>query len=155
MELFRMLAGFPATPVPYRGNAQLATDLAAGQIKVGFVGMGGVIEHVRAGRLKGLAVSSAERASVVPEIPTIAEAGYDLQREAYFVMLAPAGIPEPIAALLEHEVRNALQSPEIQDRFRPLNFEIVATTGVEARDRIRSDAKLWAKVIKDIGMHVD
>ena len=53
MELFRMMAGFPATPVPYRGNTQLAADLAAGQIKVGFVGMGGILDHVRAGRLRG------------------------------------------------------------------------------------------------------
>ena len=74
-----------------------SVDLAAGQIKVGFVGTTGVIDHVRAGRLKGLAVSSAERRAVAPEIPTIAEAGYDFQRETYFVLLAPAATPEPSA----------------------------------------------------------
>src|SRR5262249_35742330 len=113
MELFRTMAGFAATPVPYRGNTQLATDLAAGQIKVGFVGTSGVIGHVRAGRLKGLATSSARRALAAPEIPTIAEAGYDFQRDTYFVLLAAAATPEPIAALIEREVRNALNDPEL------------------------------------------
>ena len=96
MELFRMMAGFPATPVPYRGNAQLSADLAAGQIKVGFVGPAWRDRSRPRGRLKGLATSSAERSSEAPEIPTIAEAGYDFQRETYFVLLAPAATPEPV-----------------------------------------------------------
>ena len=155
MELFRMLAGFPATPVPYRGNAQLAADLAAGQIKVGFVGTGGVLEHVRAGRLKGLAVSAAKRLPATPDIPTIAEAGYDFSRETYFVLLAPAATPEPIAALIEREARNALLAPNLIDRFRPQNMDIVASSGVEAKARIEADTKLWARVIKETGMRVD
>lgn len=155
MELFRMLAGFPATPVPYRGNAQLATDLAAGQIKVGFVGSGGVIEHVRAGRLKGLAVSSAARMSMAPDIPTIAEAGYDFQRETYFVLLVPAATPEPVVALIEREARRALQAPDLVDRFHSLNIEIVASSGSEAKARLEADTRLWAKVIKDTAMSVE
>jgi tripartite-type tricarboxylate transporter receptor subunit TctC len=155
MELFRMLAGFPATPVPYRGNPQLAADLAAGHVKAGFVGVAGVIDHVRAGRLKGLAVSSAERLSIAPDIPTIAEAGYDFHRETYFVFLAPAGTPEPIAALIERESRKALQAPDLVNRFRPLNINIIASSGVEAKAGIEADTQLWAKVIEATGMRVD
>ncbi|HEY3656234.1 MAG TPA: tripartite tricarboxylate transporter substrate binding protein [Steroidobacteraceae bacterium] len=155
MELFRMMAGFPATPVPYRGNAQLAIDLAAGQIKFGFVGIGGVIEHIRAGRLKALAISSAERSPLVPDIPTIAEAGYDFQRQTYFVLLAPAATPEPVASFIEREVRNALQAPDLIDRFGKLNIEIAGSSGAEARARLETDAKLWVKVIKDTGMQVN
>jgi tripartite-type tricarboxylate transporter receptor subunit TctC len=155
MELFRMMARFPATPVPYRGNTQLSADLAAGQIKVGFVGTAGVLEHVRAGRLKGLAVSSAERRPVAPEIPTIAEAGYDFHRDTYFVLLAPAGIPEPVAALIEREALSALQSPDLIERFRPVNMHIVALSGVETKARLEADTRLWAKVVEATGMRAD
>src|SRR4029078_11990256 len=75
MEYFRLLAGFKTTPVPYRGNPQLVTDLVGGQIKAGFVAASGVIQHVREGRLKGLAVSTRSRSPLAPGMPTIAEAG--------------------------------------------------------------------------------
>jgi tripartite-type tricarboxylate transporter receptor subunit TctC len=156
MEYFRMQAGFPAVPVPYRGNAQLVIDLVAGQIKFGLVGKGGVIEHVQAGRLKGLATSAAKRAASAPNVPTIAESGYpDFKVEPYFVISAPAGVPEPIAVQLEREVRNALQSPDLQQRFRAQDFEMAATTSDEAKTRIKADTKLWAEVIKATGMYVN
>jgi tripartite-type tricarboxylate transporter receptor subunit TctC len=155
MELFRTLAGFPATPVPYRGNAQLSADLAAGQIKVGFVGMGGVLEHVRTGRLRGLAISAAKRSSLVPDVPTIAEAGYDFQRENYFLLLAPAATPEPAAAVIEREVRSALQAPDFIKRFHAQNMEIVASSSAMAKARIEADTTLWARVIKDTGMKAE
>ena len=155
MELFRMMAGFEATPVPYRGNAQLATDLAAGQIKVGFVSTAGVLGHVRAGRLTGLATSSARRAVAAPDIPTIAEAGYEFQRDTYFVLLAPAATPEAVVALIEREARNALNAPDLIRRFQEVNLEIVASSGAEARSRLEADAKLWVKVIEDTGMRAD
>jgi tripartite-type tricarboxylate transporter receptor subunit TctC len=155
MELFRMMAEFPATPVPYRGNAQLATDLAAGQIKVGFVGSAGVIDHVRAGRLRGLATSAAKRPAVAPDIPTIAEAGYDFHRETYYVLAAPAATPEPVAALIEREVRSALQARDLIERFARVNVEIAASSAVEAKARLDADTRLWAKVIETTGMRAD
>jgi tripartite-type tricarboxylate transporter receptor subunit TctC len=155
MELFRMMAGFPATPVPYRGNAQLAMDLAAGQIKVGFVGMAGVLDHVRAGRLRGLATSAGKRAFAAPDIPTIAEAGYDFQRENYYLLLAPAATPEPVVTLIEREARKVLSASDLINRFRPQNTEIVASSGIDARARMEADTKLWAKVIKDTGMKAE
>jgi tripartite-type tricarboxylate transporter receptor subunit TctC len=155
MELFRMMAGFHATPVPYRGLAQLATDLAAGQIKVGFVNAAGVLGHVRAGRLTGLATSSARRLAAAPDIPTIAEAGYEFQRDTYFVLLAPAATPEAVVALIEREARSALNDPDLIKRFQEVNFEIVASSGTEARSRVEADAKVWVKVIEDTGMRAD
>ena len=155
MELFRVKAGFPAIPVPYRGNIQLATDLAAGQIKVGFVGTGGVIEHIRAGRLRALATSAAKRSAVAPDIPTIAEAGYDFERETYFVLAAPAAIPEPVATLIEREVRNGLQDPELIERFGRVNMVITGSSGSQAKARLDADTRLWAKVIEATGMHVN
>ncbi len=155
MEYFGLMAGFKGVPVAYRGNSQLAIDLASGQIKFGFVGAGGVLPHIRAGRLKGLATSSRQRSLLAPDIPTIAESGYpDFEYNAYFPIAVRSGTPEPVAALLETEIRRALKSPDIEARFRPLGTRIVASTGAEATSRIRSDAALWAKVVQKTGMHV-
>ena len=156
MEYFRLQAGFPATPVPYKGNAPLVTDLLAGQIKLGFVGTGGVIQHVVAGRLKGLAISTGKRSLLAPDVPTAAEAGFpDFKVETYYVMSAPAGIPEEIAARLENEVRRALASPDLQEKLRLQNSEVVAITGAEAKAKLKAQRDLWAKVVKATDMRVD
>jgi tripartite-type tricarboxylate transporter receptor subunit TctC len=156
MEYFGLLAGFKAVPVAYRGNTQLSTDLVAGQIKFGFVGGGGVIQHIRAGGLKGLAVSSRQRSLLLPNLPTIAELGYpQFVFEANFPLAVRAGTPEPVAAELEGAVRAALIAPDAQARFRPLDLLILATTGAEAKERIEADRKLWAGIVKQTGMRVD
>jgi tripartite-type tricarboxylate transporter receptor subunit TctC len=153
MEYFGLLAGFKAVPVAYRGNTQLSTDLVAGQIKFGFVGGGGVIQHIRAGRLKGLAISSRERSLLAPDIPTIAELGYpDFDFAAYFPMAVRSGTPEAVATLLENEIRHALHAPDMAARFRPLDLKIIASTSAEAKSRLQA---LWAKVVKATGMQVN
>jgi tripartite-type tricarboxylate transporter receptor subunit TctC len=156
MEYFGLLAGFKAVPVAYRGNTQLSTDLVSGQIKFGFVGGGGVVQHIRAGRLKGLAVSSRERSLLLPELPTIAELGYpQFIFEANFPLAVRAGTPEPVATELEAAIRGALSSPDIQGRLRPIDLRIFASTGAEAQARIEADRKLWAGIVKATGMRVD
>jgi tripartite-type tricarboxylate transporter receptor subunit TctC len=156
MEYFRLLAGFQAIPVPYRGSAPLVSDLVAGQIKLGFVSTAGVIEHVRAGRLKGFAISARRRAALAPDVPTIAESGYpDFQLELYYPMLAPAHVPQPVAALLESEVVRVLKSADFQDRFHAQDIEFLVTTGAETRARLAADRVLWAKVVKAANMRVD
>jgi tripartite-type tricarboxylate transporter receptor subunit TctC len=156
MEYFRLMAGFRTLPVPYRGNPQLVTDLVAGQIKFGFVGTTGVAPHIREGRLKGLAVSTRNRSPLVPHLPALAEAGYpEFEFDTYYVLAAPAGIPDPIAALLEREVLQALAAPELQEKFRTLDIMMALTPGAEARARIKSDLQKWAKVVRAAGMRVD
>jgi tripartite-type tricarboxylate transporter receptor subunit TctC len=156
MEYFRLMAGFRTSPVPYRGNPQLVTDLVAGQIKFGFVGTSGVAPHVRAGRLKGLAVSTRNRSPLAPELPTLAEAGYpEFEFDTYYVLAAPARVPDPVAALLEREVLHALADPELQETFRTRDIVMALRPGMEARARIESDLKKWAKVVEAAGMRVD
>lgn len=156
MEYFRLMAGFKTTPVPYRGNPQLVTDLVAGQIKFGFVGTTGVAPHIRTGRLKGLAVSTRKRSALVPDLPTLAEAGYpDFEFDTYYVLAAPTGVPDPVAALLEREVLQALASPELQEKFRALDIVMVLTPGAEAKARIKSDLRKWARVVDAAGMRID
>ena len=95
------------------------------------------------------------RRPVAPEIPTIAEAGYDFHRDTYFVLLAPAATPEPVAALIEREARSALQSPDLSSGFAAVNMDVVASSGVEAKARLEADTRLWAKVIEATGMRAD
>lgn len=156
MEYFRLLADFQAVPVPYRGNTQLATDLVAGQIKFGFVGMTGIVPHVRAGRLKGLAVSTRTRSPLASEAPTIAEAGYpEFEFKTYFVLAAPAGTPDSVTTVLEREVQRTLASPEVQERLRAQEVLIDWVAGANAKARIVADAQLWAKIVEATGMRAD
>jgi tripartite-type tricarboxylate transporter receptor subunit TctC len=156
MEYFRTMAGFETVQVPYRGNAPLVIDLLAGQVKAGFVATAGVIQHVRDGRLKGLAISATERSPLAPEVPTAAEAGYpEFKLRTYFVLLGPASLPDAIADLLEREVRAALRSPDLEERLRPQDVQIVASTAAEARAFLRDDTALWARIAKIAGMKMD
>ena len=156
MENFRLHAGFEAIHVPYRGNAPMVVDLVAGQVKVGFVTAAGMMDHVQAGRLKGLGVAHASRSPLAPDVPTIAESGYPgFGVENYHVMLAPAGIPEPIAALLEREVQAALKLPDVIERFRAMDTTPAGIIGAEVRARLKADRAEWAKVVAAANMRLD
>ena len=156
MENFRQQAGFEAIHVPYRGNPQLVIDLVAGQVKVGFVATTGVVQHVREGRLRGLAISTRTRSPLAPDMLTIAEAGYpELEFESYTLLAAPAGIPGPVGELLEREVLQVLASPELQEKFRAQDTMITPMNAAQARARIEADAQIWAKVVKATGMRID
>jgi tripartite-type tricarboxylate transporter receptor subunit TctC len=155
MEYFRLKAGFPAVAVPFKGNAPLVTSLLGGQVQAGFVASAGVLPHVRSGRLRGLAISSAERSPLAPNIPTIAESGYPgFKVETMFILLAPAGLPSDVAALLEREARAGVTAPELQDQFHKLDLRTIGSTAAEAKADIVADAKLWAGVIKATDMKI-
>lgn len=156
MENFRVRADFEAIHVPYRGNAPMVIDLVAGQVKIGFVTSAGMMDHVQAGRLKALSVARASRSPLAPEVPTIAESGYPGFRvENYSVMLAPAGIPESIAALLEREVQAALKHPDIIERLRAMDTTPVGMIGPEVQARLKADQEAWAKVVATANMRLD
>jgi tripartite-type tricarboxylate transporter receptor subunit TctC len=156
MEFFRMYAGFNAQPVPYRGNALLVTDLVGGQIKAGFVGSGGLFQHVRDGKVRALAISTQERSPLLPQVPTIAESGYpEVKFGSYFVVAAPAGVPDSIAGLIEREVRAALQTSDIKNKLRPTDIQVMATSSAEARAIIKAETETMARVVKASGMRID
>lgn len=156
MEYFRLRADFKANAVPYKGNAPLVTDLLGGQVQAGFVSSAGVINHVRAGKLRGLAISASKRSPLAPDIPTVAESGYPgFQVDIYFTMLAPAGVPDKIAALLESEVRKALQDKALQVKLRAQDLDPTGSTAAEAKTKIADERKLWGDVVKAAHMHID
>jgi tripartite-type tricarboxylate transporter receptor subunit TctC len=149
MGYFGLLAGFGGTPVPYRGNAPLMTDLAAGQVQSGFIASAGAIPHVRAGRLKGLAISSQKRSPLAPDVPTVAEAGYpQMKLNTWFVLLAPAKTPPAILTLLEREVRKAVQAPDLQAKWRSSDIEPLGSSAADAKAALKGETALWADIVK-------
>jgi tripartite-type tricarboxylate transporter receptor subunit TctC len=156
MEFFRTTAGFEGLHVPYKGNAEVVMGLVGGQVQAGFLATPGVLPLAREGRLKALALSSLERAAYAPEIGTIAENGYaGFEVGFYQVMLTPKGVPEPIRALLEREVRQALQTPELQARLRTQALEPIGSTAAEAKALLKSASERWRSVIKTSNIRVD
>jgi tripartite-type tricarboxylate transporter receptor subunit TctC len=156
MEFFRMTAGFEGLHVPYKGNAEVVMGLVGGQVQAGFLATPGVLPLAREGRLKALALSSLQRAGYAPEIGTIAENGYTgFEVGFYQVMLASKGVPEQIRALLEREVRQVLQSPDVQARLRAQALEPIGSTGAEAKALLKSASERWQGVIKTSNIRVD
>jgi tripartite-type tricarboxylate transporter receptor subunit TctC len=155
MEYFRLHAGFEAIHVPYRSVAPMVVDLLGGQVKIAF-GSAGMGEHIREGRLKGLGVSHAGRSSLAPDIPTMAESGYPgFTIETYTVLISPAGISEPVVGLLERELQAALNRPDLIERFRLMDMVPLGLVGERARQRIKDDTQIWAKVVAATNMRVD
>jgi tripartite-type tricarboxylate transporter receptor subunit TctC len=156
MEYFKTVAGFETVQVPYRGNAPLVIDLVSGQVKAGFVATTGVVHHVREGRLIGLAISGERRSQIAPDVPTMAEAGYpDFKVDSHFVALAPAGTPDAIAEVLEQEIRRAMQAPDLREKLRVHDLEVVGSSAADATARLQAETALWARVVKAAKMQVN
>jgi tripartite-type tricarboxylate transporter receptor subunit TctC len=156
MEYFRLHAGFDAVHVPYRGNTPMVVDLVAGQVKAGFIGTSGIMDHVRAGRLRGLGVSHSRRAPLAPDVPTIAESGFPgFGVETFQVLLGPAGLPDAIAAILERETQAALKHVDVVERLRLMDTSPVGITGPQVLARIKADRETWSKVVAAANMRVD
>jgi tripartite-type tricarboxylate transporter receptor subunit TctC len=135
--------------VPYRGNAPLMTDLAAGQVQSGFIASAGAIPHVRAGRLKGLAISSSKRSPLAPNVPTTAEAGYpQMKLNTWFVLLAPAKTPPSILAMLEREVQKIVKLPDLQEKWRASDIEPLGSSAAEAKKQLKEETALWADIVR-------
>jgi tripartite-type tricarboxylate transporter receptor subunit TctC len=156
MEFFRTQAGFEGVHVPYKGNAEVVLGLVGGQIQAGFLATPGILQVANEGRLKALAISSQQRASLAPELPTIAESGYPRFEVGFYqVMLVPKGVPEPIRARLEREVRQALQSPDLQARLRAQALEPMGCSGAESDVLLKSASERWQGVIKTSNIRLE
>jgi len=155
-ELFKTQAGINIVHVPYKTVAAAITDLMAGQLQVMFtVGPAG-LPQIRAGRIRGLAVSTAKRSVFAPELPTVAEAGlagFDVF--GWNGLLAPAGTPKSIIAKLHAEITRALQIPEIRERVAGFGFEPVGNSPEEFGEFIKADIAQWARAAKESGARVD
>lgn len=155
-ELFKSMAGVDIVHVPYKTVAAAITDLIAGQVQVMFtVGPAG-LPQVKAGRIRGLAVSTARRSSFAPDLPTVAESGmpgFDVV--AWNGVLAPAGTPKPVITKLHDAIIAAMREPDVRSRMAGLGFEPVGDTPEQFGEFLKADVARWAKVVKASGAHVD
>jgi tripartite-type tricarboxylate transporter receptor subunit TctC len=154
-ELFRSMAGIDIRHVPYRGNPALLPDLLAGRISMAFPNTAVVLPQLRAGRLRALAVTSPKRTAAMPDLPTLAEAGFPgFDATAWYGLLAPAGTPPTIVDKLYREAARVLALADVRKRLDDLGMEVVANTPAEFAAVIRSEIPQWAKLIKDAGINL-
>jgi tripartite-type tricarboxylate transporter receptor subunit TctC len=155
-ELFKMMTQTSVTHVPYKGSAPAVTDLIAGQVQVMFDNTPNVLPHVRAGKLKALAVSTKARTPLAPEVPSVEEAGvpgYDVS--VWFGVLTVGGTPREIVKRLNSEMVKILASAEVKERFGKVGVEVVAGTPEHFGAFLKSEVERWAKVVRDAGIKAD
>ena len=156
MELLRSLTGASLTHVPYKGAAGLAPALLSGDVPVGFIGYSIVAPHVKTGKLRVLAVSTSQRSTLTPDIPTVAEAGvpgYGFDISVGY--LAPAGTPRAVVQRLNSEINAALKVPEVRHVLETAGIPAVGGTPEAFGDAIRAEVALMAKVVKAAGAKVE
>ncbi len=154
-ELFKSMAGVNMTPIAYKGGAPATVAVVSGEVDLTFASVPVALPHIRDGRLRPLAVSSRERSMLMPDVPTIGEAGapgYEVTNE--YGVLAPAGTPRAIIAKLQQEIAHILKLPDVRKRFLELGMEPVGSTPEQFAERLRSQVEKWTKVVKDTGMEL-
>jgi len=148
--LFQLETGTELLHVPYKGSAPLTTDLLAGQVTMSFDSIPPQIQHIRAGKLRALAVATPTRSSLLPDVPTLQEAGlkgFDI--ETWYGILAPAGTPPAIIARLNAEMLKVIRSPEFVQRMKEAGCEPLGSTPAEMAVRISSETVKFAKIVRD------
>jgi tripartite-type tricarboxylate transporter receptor subunit TctC len=152
-ELFKQLTGLSLQHVPYRGGAPTITALLAGEIPLAFETMLALQPHVRAGTLRALAVTSARRSAIMPDIPTTAEAGFpSLVAENSYALFAPAGTPAPILGRLHDATMAALALPGVRDQLREQGAEVVGNSPAELAAYVTAEIPKWAALARQAGV---
>ena len=155
-ELLKRSAGIDLLHVPYKGAAAALTDVVGGQVDLFFASLPSAAPQIRAGRLRALAVTIAQRAAAMPELPTIAESGYkDFDASPWYGVLAPAGTPKEIVAKLNREILRLLQLPDVKARMASDSVELHAGTPEAFASWIVAERNKWAKAVKDSGVKAD
>ncbi len=155
-ELFMAATGTRMTHVPYKGTALAYTDMIAGSIQVGFPTIYSALPHVRANRLRGLAVTMPTRSVAIPELPTLTEAEVrGVEVVSWYALAAPAATPKAITERLSSEIGIAVRHPDMVKRLRAEGAEAAANSPGELRAVIAADREKWARVIKESGIRVE
>jgi tripartite-type tricarboxylate transporter receptor subunit TctC len=155
-ELFNHLAGVKLVHVPYKGAAPALNDLIGGRLQLSFDNVPPALPHIRAGRLRALAVTSAQRQADLPELPTVAEAGLPgFEVAAWFGFLVPAATPAETVRRLEAETTKVLAMPAVRERLTQLGFRVDGRGAAAYRDYIRAEAERWTPVIRSLGIRAD
>src|SRR5438067_4333521 len=154
-ELLKRMAGIDIVHVPYKGAAPTATALLAGEVSIAFNIILLPLPQVQAGRLTGLAVASAKRSPLAPDIATMTELGYPIDIDTWYGLVAPAGTPAEIVARLNAESVRILNLPEMKERTRSQGIELGSSTSQEFAAFLKADIAKWTKAIRETGIKMD
>ena len=155
-ELFRSMTGAEMVHVPYKGGAQAGLDVISGQIAAYFGGMGAALPLARAGRVRALAVTSAKRTQIAPDIPTMVEAGVPgYEHMLWNAVFAPAGTPRNIVARFDAELAKAVNAPDVRERFTAIGVEPASRSSQEMTRYLKSEADKYGKIVRAIGLKID
>lgn len=155
-EMFKTMAGVKMQHIPYRGSGQMLPELLGGTLPVAFDNVASAIPHVKAGKLRALAVTTAQRSAAVPDVPTLAEsglAGYELS--SWQAVFAPAGTPKPIIDRLYAEISKILQMPDVQKRLSDLGLDLSGMPPQQLEALVKADVPRLGKIVKESGAKAD
>ena len=154
-EMFKSMAGIDIVHVPYKGTPPALNDLIGGVVNIMF-DTGVTLPHVKAGKLKAIAVTSTRRATLTPELPTMAESGlpgFDVV--SWYAIFAPAGTPAAVVETLNRDVNDSLRDAEVRERMTRIGLDPVGTTPAALEQHLKSEIAKWGKVVRDSGAKAD
>jgi tripartite-type tricarboxylate transporter receptor subunit TctC len=155
-HIFKAIAHLDVVHVPHKGAGPAVTAVVSGQPPIGSLAVTAPIPFIKEGRLHALAISSAKRHPLLPDVPTFAELGYpEIEEYTWVGFFAPAGTPPDIVQKLNDGINKALQVPEVRDRLVALTFEPIGGTPQQFADYVRDEVVRWSKVVKETGAKVD
>jgi len=155
-ELFASMAKVDMVHVPYKGEANAISDLLGNQVPVMFGNLPSLLPHIKAGKLRALAVSSLQRSSVAPDIPTVAESGLPgFETLTWFGLFAPANMPQPVVDRLNAEVKKSLASPEVHAKLVQQGLTVVGGTSAELKGYMKQEVPKWATLLKNANIKAE
>jgi tripartite-type tricarboxylate transporter receptor subunit TctC len=151
-ELFKLLTGTQMVHVPYKGSAPGVTDTLAGVTQLMFPSLVAASQHIRSGKLRGLAVTSAKRLAVLPEVPTVEESGYPgFQHYTWVAVFVPSGTPVSIVSRINTDIEKSLAQPELRERLAALAFDPVGGLQESVARYVKAEIAKWATIVKETG----
>ena len=155
-EILKLRGGFDLTHVPYKGQGAALPDLVSGQVQLAMFGIASTLPYVKTGKLKALAVASAKRVAVLPDVPTIAESAFPgFELNISWGVYAPAGTPKDVIAKIHAEVVRVVKLADVRERLSAVGQEPIGSTPQQLAARMREERAKWAKVILDAGIKIE
>ena len=155
MEALQTMAGMRMNHVPYKGAPPALIDVMSGQVQLMFANIVGVLPHIRSGKVRAIAVSSAQRAATLPDVPSVADTFPEFDASGWTGVFAPAGTPREIVARLHGDITSVLARQDIRERFASQGADVIAGTPEQLAAFVRRESALYAKIIQSSGIRVD